>query len=440
MELPPGNADGRKRKQEKGAMDTQTVVEDLENTISSLASYLSSNSSRITTPSNESPTQSSQSQQIPSPLCQAPLSVFATALGSDGVQSLNLSHSGSVTSIARQIVSPKDTDSPKGVFRPISPPGSAFSSPLATPSGVFSPLPEDVPPPLPKRGPPVRSSPNPDVFSLPAMACLQSGSPSVSSRISPYHPERSTEFPDVRDRAQVSSVISKTSSDIELFNLYRSDKHNDQRQPLGEIESNLGLLSEEQISTKVNDSEIVKPCSASPDKGTTENEININEEECSIPQSSELIRGATFKDTQLTQSPTQSCLSQRTSQVFSGEKSSSELEHHYSEIDLYTPSDGRDDATLATDLASTASNATLYSPPPVPLHAEDVLLSLLVVDFLAHHQVLVDIAIKCPIDAKSLSTTAITAAPTEHTLHVTDSKDELAYLVSTYPDVFKPEP
>ncbi|XP_066954315.1 uncharacterized protein [Macrobrachium rosenbergii] len=370
MELPPGNADGRKRNQEKGAMDTQTVVEDLENTISSLASYLSSNSSLMTTPSNASPTQSSHSQQIPSPLCQAPLSVFATALGSDGVQSLQLSHSGSSTSIARQAVSPKEIDSPKGVFRPISPPGSAHSSPLATPSRVFSPLPEDVPPPLPKRGPPVRSSPNPDIFSLPAKAYLQSGSPSVPSRASPYQLERSAEFPDARDRAQVSSVISKTSSDIELFNLCRCDRHNDQRQPLGEIESNLGLLSEEQISAKVQGSDIIKPCSASPDKGTTENETNINKEECSIPQSSELTRDATLKDTQLTQSPSERCLSQRTTQVFSGEKSSSELEHHYSEIDLYTPSDERDDATLAMDLASTASNATLYSPPPVPLHAE----------------------------------------------------------------------
>ncbi|XP_068227552.1 uncharacterized protein [Palaemon carinicauda] len=347
MEPLPENHNRRKRNCDKGTMDTQMVVEDLENTISSLASYLSSNTSLMTTSSNESPTQNCHSQQIPSPLCQVPLPVHG--LASDGVQSPCISHTESLNSKNRQTVSQKRTDSPSGAFRPISPPGSTHSSPLITASIGFNTLSEDVPPPLPKRGPPVRSSPNPDIFALPSKACVQTGPSLVTSPASPYPSERSTEFIDTRDRHQVSSVISKTSSDIELFNLYRCDKHSDQRQIEGESESNLGPLSEEQILSKGRDSEMTKTCIVLTDKCTTNNEEQVDE---------------IFKD-----ATSQSSVSHRTTKVSSGENGS-ELEHHYSEIDLYTPSNERDSATVATDLDTTASNGVHYIAPSVSLHAE----------------------------------------------------------------------
>ncbi|XP_066965687.1 uncharacterized protein [Macrobrachium rosenbergii] len=42
------------------------------------------------------------------------------------------------------------------------------------------------------------------------------------------------------------------------------------------------------------------------------------------------------------------------------------------------------------------------------------------------------------VDATDLSTMPINAAPAELALHITDSKDNSAYLLATYPDVFKP--
>ncbi|XP_066953395.1 uncharacterized protein [Macrobrachium rosenbergii] len=69
----------------------------------------------------------------------------------------------------------------------------------------------------------------------------------------------------------------------------------------------------------------------------------------------------------------------------------------------------------------------------------DASVPLLGEDFLAHHQLLVDISNRCLVDATILSTTPIAAAPTELTHHVTNSKDNFVYLLTTYPDDFKPE-
>ncbi|XP_066981058.1 uncharacterized protein [Macrobrachium rosenbergii] len=69
----------------------------------------------------------------------------------------------------------------------------------------------------------------------------------------------------------------------------------------------------------------------------------------------------------------------------------------------------------------------------------DVSLPLLRADFLAHHQVLVNITNRCLIDNTDLSTMPVAAAPAELALHVTNSKDNFAYLLATHSDVFKPE-
>lgn len=68
----------------------------------------------------------------------------------------------------------------------------------------------------------------------------------------------------------------------------------------------------------------------------------------------------------------------------------------------------------------------------------DVTISLLGADILALYQILVDVARCQLVDAASLNSTPITAAPSSLTLQVTNT-DDFAHLRSTYPDVIKPE-
>ena len=68
-----------------------------------------------------------------------------------------------------------------------------------------------------------------------------------------------------------------------------------------------------------------------------------------------------------------------------------------------------------------------------------VCLPILGADFLAHYSLLVDVAQRRLVDTTSHSTVSIAAAPSALALHVTDTTDAYAALLSAYPDVFKPE-
>lgn len=69
----------------------------------------------------------------------------------------------------------------------------------------------------------------------------------------------------------------------------------------------------------------------------------------------------------------------------------------------------------------------------------DVTLPLLGADFLAHYQLLVDIARGRLVDSGSLAAIPIAAAPEKLALQVIDVSDDFAQLRNSYPDVFKPE-
>lgn len=69
----------------------------------------------------------------------------------------------------------------------------------------------------------------------------------------------------------------------------------------------------------------------------------------------------------------------------------------------------------------------------------EVHLPIIGADLLFHYALLVDVRNRRLIDADSLASTPITAAPSDLALHVTDCTDKYTNLLSDYPDVFKPE-
>ena len=69
----------------------------------------------------------------------------------------------------------------------------------------------------------------------------------------------------------------------------------------------------------------------------------------------------------------------------------------------------------------------------------DVTLPLLGADFLAHYQLLVDVAGCRLVDAASLSATPMTAIPSDFVVQVVNIAGEFAHLRSKFSDVFKPE-
>ena len=69
----------------------------------------------------------------------------------------------------------------------------------------------------------------------------------------------------------------------------------------------------------------------------------------------------------------------------------------------------------------------------------DVTLPLLGADFLAHYQLLVDVAGCRLVDAASLAATPMTAIPSDFVVQVVNIAGEFAHLRSKFSDVFKPE-
>lgn len=68
-----------------------------------------------------------------------------------------------------------------------------------------------------------------------------------------------------------------------------------------------------------------------------------------------------------------------------------------------------------------------------------VCLPILGADFLVHYDLLVDVRRHRLVDATTLNTTPITAAPSNLAMHITYATDDYASLLSAYPDVFRPE-
>ena len=68
----------------------------------------------------------------------------------------------------------------------------------------------------------------------------------------------------------------------------------------------------------------------------------------------------------------------------------------------------------------------------------EVLLPILGADFLAHHDLLVDVRRHRLLDAASLSSTPMDAAPSSLATHISIPSDVYAPLLKEYPDVFKP--
>lgn len=69
----------------------------------------------------------------------------------------------------------------------------------------------------------------------------------------------------------------------------------------------------------------------------------------------------------------------------------------------------------------------------------EVVLPILGADFLAHYDLLVDVRRHRLVDATTLTTTPISAAPSSLATHITFAPDDYSTLLAQYSDVFKPE-
>lgn len=368
------------------------VVEDLDNTISSLFTYLTSNS----------------------PLPQELTSSRDISLISqhEALTSPRLTPGDSMGSISREVVSHTGVTSP-AAFRPVSTAESSRSH-LRTPPGTFHAISEGIPPPLPKRGPPIELASNSDLFSS---SVDKRSSPaargSLFSRTSPSPSRWITESPfGLRDRKSfMSSVNSKTSSDIELVNLFKGDRvnctkrqshYNSHERIRPELEES--RLAENPESRNVvrafnthpaftNDQEIdrvggslssepsrtyfVKPspvrdiAQSKPTESTLRTPVQYktgSESQTNI-MLVDISKEPFHRDLQKISRPASvSCLSVQSFPLRTTDKVR-EMEHHYSEIDLYDSTQNNGSTTRTTSV-NTVSSTTLSSPPPVPPHCE----------------------------------------------------------------------
>ncbi|XP_068243661.1 uncharacterized protein [Palaemon carinicauda] len=70
----------------------------------------------------------------------------------------------------------------------------------------------------------------------------------------------------------------------------------------------------------------------------------------------------------------------------------------------------------------------------------DITLSILSADFLSHFHLLVNDACLQLVNADSYSSTLLQSAPSNLALHINTPTNAFAYLLTSYPEVFRPEP
>ncbi|XP_071530388.1 uncharacterized protein [Panulirus ornatus] len=384
----------RKRPKEQGVVDRKMVVEDLDNTISNLFTYLTSNS-----PVPQELT-SSKDERI----------IFRD----DAVASPRLTHGESTGSITREVTFPASSVTSSAAFRPVPEAGSPRSR-LVTPPVAFHPISEGLPPPLPKRGPPIELASNSDLFSS---SIDKRYSPaargSITSRTSPSPSRWITESPfGLRDRKSfMSSVNSKASSDIELVNLFKGDRvncttrqshYNSHERLRPELEESRLIGNPEELSNMASafnthpaftsDHEIgrlgtnvpselertrfMKPSSvkdtarSKPSDSTLRIPVQYkpNSESPTNIVLADVSKEPFKRDLQKLSRPSSvSCLSVQSFPLRTTDKVR-ELDHHYSEIDLYDSAQNNGSTTRTTSV-NTVSSTTLSSPPPVPPHTE----------------------------------------------------------------------
>ncbi|XP_042218073.1 uncharacterized protein LOC121863463 [Homarus americanus] len=380
MESQEEQNDQRKRVREEGVVDRQTVVKDLENTISNLFTYLTSNS-----PTNPDLSSLRDIRLTPDDEAQ---------------RSRELTPAESVNSIAREVISPL-------AFRPVSEADSTSRSHLITPPGAFHAISEEgIPPPLPGRRPPVVSPSNSDLFSSSVDKRYSPATrSSVISKTSPSPSRWITESPfGLRDRKSLmSSVNSKTSSDIELVYLLRGDGVNDGlNQSFSSVSERVRPLYEGARLPQHPDSDYrVSAFTTPPSVSSASRLMGHMASEPTIFYPTKLPSvGNISLDTpphESRRTPVQYQTNRESQVDVSGQSphstsrsspaphpSSSSLQslpqrskqkirppdHHYSEIDLYDPAQDND-STTRTASPNTLSSMTISTPPPVPQHCED---------------------------------------------------------------------